>query len=194
MMHRMRGISVFVFVNRTAASERRFLAAVDVQLLRWSLAQRYPWLESAFAGAYAVLFQYDPPLSTMTASTISSTGALHPHQAQQLVQEFVDRLQEHRPPPPVGESERHWVTLDRGISERADWVTVALLNELLPTSVFAAKVEDLADQPRAKRMRAVLRAHAPFVAVVDRDGQFLRLLDRRAYLEKLATTLGDEPD
>ncbi|HEX4736705.1 MAG TPA: hypothetical protein VH331_03990 [Allosphingosinicella sp.] len=194
MMQRMRGISVFVFVNRTATSERRFLAAVDVHLLRWSLARRYPWLESAFANAYAALFQFNPPLVTTTPSTISETGALQPHQAQQLVQEFINRLQEHRPVPPGGTDERHWVTLDGGLGERADWVTVPLLNEVLPTTVFAAKVEDLADQPRTKRMRAVLRAHAPFVAVVDGDGQFLRLLDRRAYLEKLATTLGDEPE
>ena len=194
MMQRMRGVSVFVFVSRTTSGERRFLATVDVQLLRWSLAKRFPWLESAFAAAYAFLFQGDPPLITTRPLTISETGALHPYEAQRLVQEYIGRLQQPVPAAPAAASERHWVTLDGGRSERADWVTVALLNEILPASVFAAKVEDLADQPRSKRMRAVLRAHAPFVAAVDRDGQFLRLLDRRAYLEKLATTLGDEPE
>lgn len=194
MMERMRGISVFVFVSGAAGSERKFVATVDVRLLRWKLAQRYPWLESALAGAYGVVFEHDPPLTTMGPVAISDSGALSTHLAQRLVPEFINRLQKPRAVAPGAVTERDWVTFDHGIGERADWVTVELLGQILPMPVFEAKVEDLADQPRSKRMRAVLRAHAPFVAVVDRAGRFLRLVDRRAYLEKLATSLGDEPE
>jgi hypothetical protein len=193
MIQRMRGISVFVFVNHSVTGQRRFLAVADVQSLRWQLAKRYPWLEVSFAASYGILFQYDQPLLTTVSTTTSDTGALQPHQAPQLVQDFVNRLQQPNPPP-SGASQEHWVSLDSGICERADWVNVTLLYELLPTSSFAAKVEELADQPKSKRVRAVLRAHAPFVAVIDREGQFLSLLDRRAFLERIATTLSDEPE
>ena len=53
MLDRMRGVKVFVFVERTPATARRFVAVVPVRQLRWALGRRYPWFESAFLGAYA---------------------------------------------------------------------------------------------------------------------------------------------
>ena len=60
MLERMRGVQVLVFLERTPATDRRFVAVVPVKQLRWALAQRYPWLEAAFVRAYIASFP--PPL------------------------------------------------------------------------------------------------------------------------------------
>ena len=61
MMQRMRGVQVFVFVERAASVERRLLAVVPVGQVRWALAQRYPWLEAAWMRATLLTFPPQPP-------------------------------------------------------------------------------------------------------------------------------------
>jgi hypothetical protein len=51
MMQRMRGVKVFVFLERTANTEQRLVAIAPIGQLRWALAQRYPWLEVAWVRA-----------------------------------------------------------------------------------------------------------------------------------------------
>jgi hypothetical protein len=189
MMERMRGIKAFVFLDRTAESERHFVAVVDVRLLRWRLARRYPWLEVAYAAAYAQTLGLDPKLM-MPSTIMSDTGALAAQQAEMIARQFIESLRRNLP---AASPDSEWVKLGGGFEERATWVTRALLTELLPNNVFAAKVDEMDDQPRVKRSRAVLRKPEAYVAIVDRHDQFLSLVDRRAYLEILAGSLGEEP-
>jgi hypothetical protein len=70
MLERMRGLQVMVFLESTPQTARRFLAIAPVQVVRWSLAQQYPHLEAAWAGAYLQAFPTAAPLPTFT-----STGA-----------------------------------------------------------------------------------------------------------------------
>ena len=53
MLRRMRGLECFVFLETAMNVDRRFVAVADARQLRWALARRYPWLEVAFARAYA---------------------------------------------------------------------------------------------------------------------------------------------
>ena len=68
MMERMRGTQVFVFVERTASTERRLLAVASVRQLRWALARRYPWLEAAFVRASLFAFPLGTPLGSTSAT------------------------------------------------------------------------------------------------------------------------------
>ena len=86
-----------------------------------------------------------------------------------------------------------WVTLKCGKQERATWVTHELLGSLLPQSAFDAWANGMRDAPRAQRTRAVLRTAAPFVALLDGDREFSRLVNRQALLEEIAASLGEEP-
>lgn len=193
MMERMRGVKVFVFVERAVDTDRRFVAVVDVRYLRWALARRFPWLQAAFVGAEA-LNPEDPKLTT-TVKTLSDTGAMEPLNARQLVQAFIDALRAPVVPAaaaPAGAA-GGWVQLGNE-AERASWVTKGLLVELLPESAFAANARAMTDESRARRSRAVLRCRAPFVALVDDRREFLRLVNRQAYLEEVAAALGEEPD
>lgn len=61
MMQRMRGVQVFVFVERTPTSEQRVVAVAPVGQLRWAMAQRYPWLELAWVRANLTALNPQPP-------------------------------------------------------------------------------------------------------------------------------------
>jgi hypothetical protein len=93
------------------------------------------------------------------------------------------------PPSPPG-----WVTLGQSIWERASWVTRELLAELLPADAFGTWTDAYRDAPAARRTRAVLRRPAPFVALVEGEREFMRLVNRRVLLEEIAASLGEEPE
>jgi hypothetical protein len=114
MLERMRGARVFVFLERTATTARRFVAIATLAEIRWLLACRYPWLEAAWQRASLSIFPaYAPssapagfalpngaawlpdPLTLFpTPSPIeSSTGALQPFTARTIVSQFIQSIQ-----------------------------------------------------------------------------------------------------
>jgi len=198
MLERMRGVKVFVFVERAAGSNRRFVALESVSTVRWVLARRFPWLEVAFARAYAASQGIDPRhLPASTRFVTSDTGALESYPARQLVAAFIDSLQlptgssalgSPGAPSPVEE----WFTLSGGRDERAALVTRRLLEELLPPGAFALWADEGVDLPRSRRTQAVLRRRGSFVALLDCDRRFSRLVHRSALLENVVESLVDE--
>lgn len=212
MMQRMRGVRAFVFVEQAPTTQRRLVAVASVRQLRWALARKYPWLEAAFVVANLGAF----PLSTIPAAALppqaawlpdprtltphgapplitSDTGGLQPWQARELVGRFIESLQQ-VDPPKGPQDPLEWVLLGTSTYERAAWVTRGLLASLLPQEAFRTYADALRDAPRARRTRAVLRRAAPFVALVDADREFIRLVNRNALLEEIAGSLGEEPE
>jgi hypothetical protein len=72
-------------------------------------------------------------------------------------------------------------------------VTSRLLRELLPAPAFDQQMSEMRDDPQARRVRAVLRRPGQFVALVDSDQRFKRLVDRGILLEEAALQLSQEP-
>ena len=192
-MERMRGVQAFVFVEASESSERRFVAVVGTRRLRWILAQRYPWLESALVHAMAKVYP-DDPRTTLIQRISTDTGALEPWHAQQLVHYFLDAIQERDAVPRASpEPMPGWVRF-KDYDERAEWMDRRLLQTLAPGDAFQASIQPRYDDSRAKKARALLRCRAPFVALLGEDGRFLRLLNRQKFLEELAWSMSDEPD
>jgi hypothetical protein len=228
MLERMRGVQVFVFLESTPATTRRFVAVVPLAELRWSLAQQFPWLEAAWARAYLSIFPGtpqgtvalpngaawlpDPRALSMTPSPIeSSSGALNSWQARQVVSEFITLVQEPATiappgpalptsgpaavaPSPAQTQMQPSVTLSSGKQERATWITRELLGTLLPPETFDLWADAGRDAPRMRRTRSVLRRPAPFVALVQGDREYVRLVNRSVLLEEIAASLGEEPE
>jgi hypothetical protein len=94
--------------------------------------------------------------------------------------------------PPGQEGE--WVTFPRGVSERASWIGRDALEALLPQHCFESWTYAMPDAPRSRRTRAVLRRSGEFVALVDQDLRFAKLVDRHALLEQMAASLSEEPE
>ena len=214
MMERMRGVKAFVFVERTSTTERRFVAVAPVRQLRWALSRRYPWLEAAWLRGLVSLYPAGPPanvpalpvgakwppdprtLAMPQPLIVSDTGSFEASRARQLVSGLIESLQRDSIPavPPQPLSNGEWVTLRETTQERATWVTRELLGSLLPQSAFDAWANGMRDAPRARRTRAVLRGAAPFIALLEGDREFSRLVNRQALLEEIAASLGEEPE
>jgi hypothetical protein len=120
----------------------------------------------------------------------SDTGSLQPWQAQQIVREFIKSLQQSDPKPVPNLKE--WVPLKDSTYERATYVTREFLESLLAEPTFRAWMPTLRDSSRVQRTRAMLRRKSDFVALVECDREFTRLANRRALLEEIAASLGEE--
>jgi hypothetical protein len=80
LLRRMRGLRRLVFVQTNDLSDRVFVGSADPEGVRWALAQRYPWLEVAFAAAYQGAFSMDPRFPVEPV-IMSEQGALSRRQA-----------------------------------------------------------------------------------------------------------------
>lgn len=186
MLHRMRGAECLVFAHREGAQPGRVLAVTSAVRLRWSLAQRYPWLEVEFARAYADVMVRNyaaapPVMPSGGVSIISDTGAVDSERAAALVGRFISLLQQNAPPI----TDASWTDLRDGRYEHATWVTHDVLRDVLLPDDFRMWVNDAdPDGSRVELTRAILRKRAPFVALVDSRGQFSRLINRGALLEE----------
>jgi len=125
----------------------------------------------------------------------SDTGAFESQQARVLVGNFIGSLQQIGAIP-AGALTDEWVKLRDDTWERAEWISRELLAELISSGAFRAHTSALPNAPRAQRTRAALRSHAPYTALVDneRDYELIRVVNRQALLEEVATNLGEEPE
>jgi|GEM_PF-2410981 len=225
ILERMRGVQVFVFLEKTPATRRRFVAVAPLAQVRWALAHEAPWLEAAWTRAYlGEVFPGTPPKDApkdangvpipppigaewlldprklpMRPSPIESrSGALDRYKARQVVSRFFELLQEREVPPatqaPTQPCMQPSVTLGPAARERASPVTRELLETLLPPEAFDLWADAGRDAPRVRRIRSVLRRAAPFVALVQGDREYVRLVNRAMLLEEIAASLGEEPE
>jgi len=196
LLPRMRGERCFVFVESRDGVEQRFLRILSVQRIRWRLAQECPWLEIAFAAAYADTFrrpyqiddQLEMPKPLEAQGNVpvihSEDGALYPYAAQKLTAVYLKLLQQ--PPGSAGvKSTDEWTELDDEREERGTWITRELLFRIFGMDGVHASV--VADPPTEEGdlVMKILRVQAPFVALVDSKDRFLRLIDRGELLKEL---------
>ena len=206
MLSRMNGAQVLVFVETAGTTRRRFVAVASIRHLRWALARSYPWLEKAWLSAVSGAF---PTTDLMTPVVTSDVGGFEPQKAMQITNAYLQLLQMYpqpaamptkarsraapNPPPPV-RPPPGWVRFDDGRQEHAEWVTHQLLTTLIPAGAFQAWAPAMTDEPRPKRIRAVLRRAGDFTALVDDDRNFIRLVNRRTLIDEIAAAAGDEPE
>ena len=181
MLRRMRGLQCWVFLRPDEGARSVYLGLASADEVRWALARRFPWLETAYAQASGKL---DPHQVT------SDRGALEHWQATELVQHFLTGIQTPEPPPAGMESQ--WIPLtESGPWERAEWLSRESLASVLggalrPASIFA-ELRALTATDRAK----LLQVPGDFVALVGDGWTFNGVVDRRAALEKIGARLAD---
>jgi hypothetical protein len=199
ILPRLRGLHCFVFVEETEATSRRLVGMARPEAVRWTLAQRYPWLDSALEQAYA---DTAPPV-------ISPAGAVDSNSAQQIGQAFLSNIQmpagkpgqasqppppspDHDPGQPVVGCRPGWVPVqkvpgqqEQDLCEHGEWLDGPRVRHLLGTSLQEdAWVKDDPDASEEEQVRAVLRRKGDFVAIVSEDRAFRSLVDRHLLLEE----------
>lgn len=114
MLKRMRGAKVFVFLETTPDTLRRFVAIGTMAEVRWWLAGQYPWLEAAWLRTYMNIFPSGPPTTAPAGTTVPvgaawlpdpltlnifpspiqpPTGAFEPWRARDVVSQYIQLLQ-----------------------------------------------------------------------------------------------------
>jgi hypothetical protein len=196
MLERMRGLRQIVFLHSYNGKRRIFLGIARPTKIHWLIGQKYPWLEKIFADAYSLYwasFPYPPtpfyPATPDPKLLLSENGALDPLHAATLVRTFLQGIQMRFPStPPLGSTE--WAQLRPEWWEHASWVDKILLTELLETNLIRPTIEYSLDIPSLEQTKTVLRRSGEFVAVVDKEGAFVNVVNRQALVEKLATMAG----
>jgi hypothetical protein len=194
LLRAMRRTEVLAFLETAGDVRGRFVGLAACERVRWSLAHAYPWLEQAFARAYADATSNAPGTTEDASFVTDNEGRLEQSVAHRIATNFVVAVQRNAPrraakaePPP------DWVIepRPRGVfAEHASWLSGADLEKLLGEAMhrFAYVREDAPGQP-ADRARAALRVTGEdLVALVDEQRRFRELIvDRREALEALAT-------
>ena len=186
---RMKGIECFVFVETSGDVRKRFVGWADPATVRWALAKRYPWLEQVYADAYAAI------TSQRNAVVVSLTGRLgspntetDPGAAINLLQEFLQRVQQSVLPPPS--DAEHWVVIDAATNthEHANWVGAEALEQCLSKElrIEVIRSSELRSKNSAEQVRLILSMPTRFVPVVGDDQRFEYLVRRDVLVEQVA--------
>lgn len=190
LLQRMRGLQCVVFVETASESRRRFVGLATPEHIRWSFADRYPWLEAAFARAYETTIW---PVASPEAPRLVSppNGALTATAAGDVALSYLGLVQAHsgvNPPPPAEPlpEPEGWVRIDGQFIEHATWLTGRRMEAILGAVLDREWVDQQAHVAAEDQIVAILAQQGRFVAMCESSGRFCRLIDRAAVVQDVA--------
>jgi hypothetical protein len=183
MLQRMKALRCIVILGAGADTESQFIGATTPDKIRWGLATIQPWLEVAYAQAYGQVCAQFPP---GVAVIMNENGAMDANTAEVLVKSFVTNLTVLPPVPLTPE----WVTFaPNQPPEHAVWLSPEYLEPGLGYSWWKDVI--VASETK-KEAKSLMRCSAPYVAKVKKNGEFLSLIDRVAFLDEVMGKIGDK--
>src|SRR5438309_7526446 len=197
MLRRLRGLRCIVFTATVGEVRGSFVGWAEPTDVRWMLAMKYPWFETAYAHA----------LATVEPGIMSHEGGMVNYVANRVVREFLAQIQALGPAVPEPSANlvpaasqagsaaapADWISLPRASPaepqgmEHAAWITARLLEQVIGPRDTDNAFADSPDITPEKRAQAIARREGPFVALVNPTGRFKGLVDRQALLESIAT-------
>ena len=190
-----------VFVETAGGVRKKLLGLSSPERVRWALARRYSWLESAGAGSYAMqaglswgnLAAAGYPgflLNTLANDWFDPTTGSLLAVLPSLIQQFLFFLRVQQAPPDFGTPNSEWVSLDNQRTyEHAKWLNGARIESLLGNGLSNAHVTLMPNQTLNDLANPVLAQQGRFVAVTGPDNTFLSVIDRHEVLEAMAQEL-----
>ncbi|MEI9898329.1 MAG: hypothetical protein WDN28_31845 [Chthoniobacter sp.] len=195
LLPRLRGLRCVVFVETRDGMPRRFVGMATPDTLRWAMAMRWPYLEHAFAQAYASVITlpsifvggafFAPRIKTLG-------GGLDGAVAQQTFQNFLSCPGDlHKrgltaSPNPIGE----WVQLQDQQWERSEWVTGSTVKDILGGHLETSAIAHSSAVSPERLAPLVVKERFPFVATLHSDGSFKSAIDRLAVVSAIAPAAG----
>lgn len=184
MLKRIQGLRCVVFVSTRCNVPRSFVGIALPDEVRLALARQYPWLEETYLKVQIKEFPTDPQTRSKKDKLSAYDAGIH------IIEPFILDLRKNKDDPPSLKSEWEYIEKVGGPDpywERAKWIDEACLrNDLGDALRASAEVwyEDSLDTSQVRRAQALLRRKGPFVAFINRGGQFKKLIDREALLRK----------
>jgi hypothetical protein len=213
LLRRQRSLRCIVFVEHRDGVSRRLVGIADPLDVKWAMASRFPWLEFALNDSYTQSFAAFPPVSFSRsggrlephiAESVASNFMSHPNIAWaenapvpypwsnvyatpgQVPSPWApDRI----PGFPVS-PQKEWTVVHGQPAqyEHTRWLTGTYLTDVMSPQLLREDdwitVEPGMDEE--KRVLDVLSRSGDFVATVNIDRRFRRLIERRLVLEEIA--------
>nr|MBI1228966.1 hypothetical protein [Cytophagales bacterium] len=183
---KMKSVNGIVFLESTSSTRKKLVGWAESKKVRWAFAQRFPWMETAYAEAYSNTIP--------NASVVSYQGKLgfvwdnaNPSPSIDLLQKFLLKIQAPGgfPPPP---EENDWVPLtsDATIQEHACWLNAELVEGILGDALITEHIKsDIDDSTKEQQLKRYLKLGHPFIALVKDNERFDYLVKREKLLEQL---------
>jgi hypothetical protein len=184
ILQNVRGLRAVVFVESRYGMDQRVLGIASADRVRWALAGRYSWFATALTKALEGQMLVSPlePLPTAMAESV--------------VNRFMEDSEIRQTKEPQRSEE--WEQLrDQPVWEHTKWLDTERLNRDLKAVFYDTALSQLTDSPdipARKRGEALLRRRVPFVALVNKDGEFKGLVDRQILLEQVGARLAELSD
>jgi hypothetical protein len=179
ILQKVRKIRSIVFVDKYQDIRNHFLGIATPSKLQSALEHNYPWLEKAFARAYAEDFWGGDMVVN-------------------LINAYIYEIQTHEPP--IAEQLGQWVELkvpeevrqlkepDKSkVWEHASWLDGDKLEKMLEEELQRPWVSEreLQTKSDADKARLILSfERSSFVVVLDEDRRFKKLVDRQPIVEE----------
>lgn len=183
MLQRMKGIQCIVFLD---GSPPKFLGLASPEHVRWSLAQDQPWLEQAYANAYANNLYYQAEDSFI----VSKYGALDGQTADNVVRNYIQRVTQSMTTVPsiatVPLTVRSWAVLGNS-TEYGTWLRSSDVQRILGETLRKDMIVESGD--RRSEAKALLQCNAPYVARVKSNGEFISVISRVGFVNEMTTKL-----
>jgi len=166
-------IKCLVFV----ASDNQFLGYVNLKDIRRSLADKYPWFEDAFTKAYSKHFELNSNILL---------DIKNPNHISDLVQKYLYNIQQLGPvidPPDT----QNWLMSDTDTGmlwEHTQWINKQRLKFDLGGVIQESYIQDSSYIPEQEKLLEILRGKGDFIALVEENGKFKTLIDRKLLVER----------
>ena len=174
-------LKAFVFVETKDRVSRSFVGIATPESIRLCLAKEYPWLEAAFAKAYAS--QAPNPKKSQDPFELSALAQVGSWNIRNIVLKYIEEIQSNVTP--GSKNKKDWISFGKPklTWERTRWIDSELIDKLLGSELIRLSYTDSPDLDPSTKTEAILKRRGDFVALIDDKGRFSQLIDRVTMLE-----------
>ena len=130
---------------------------------------------------------YKKEMALQDSQTTSNNGAMEQSETENLIREFFINPNIQQPIPPPGQ-EKKWVKLkDSNAWEHAEFLDIGKLEDILKDILDRSWISktDLKGKSNKEQIIMILYMKKPFVAIVDEDRRFEKLVDREKLTQEI---------
>jgi len=172
-----------VFVETVGGTRKKFIGISSPVAVRWALANKYSWLESAGAIAYS-------QIGYLPAGFLDPKSGFLLAMIPLLITQFLQSIRS--TVIPAGDQASEWLSLANQSFEHAKWLNGTRIESLLGSDLSTAHVTLPPNATLNDLTRPVLSQPGRFVAVVDQNQSLLSIVDRHEVLEKMAREVASQ--